>query len=123
MKDAKGHGSEAHGAHQQGVLAATHPASPYEGQAGEFVHAGRANLAEQGFKPGGRAQGTDMTGALRVGWGYAQKIGKPATVTHTGRMGLTIVKDGLKMPYGQSHMVVHPNGDVHRYNRKPFGDD
>lgn len=120
MKDAKGHGSEARGAHQEGVHAATLPASPHEGQAGEFVHAGRANLAEQGFKPAKRAQGGDMTGALRVGWGYAQQTGQPATVTHTGRMHLTIVKKGLKIPYGQSHMVVHPNGEVHNYHRKPF---
>lgn len=124
MKDEKGHGSDAHGgpAHQAGVEQATKPASLWEGKSGEFTHGGSANLAKQGFTPTGRAGGNDLTGAARVAWKYAQQIGKPVTLTHTGRGGLTVVKDGLKIPYGQSHMVVHPNGDVHRYNLKGFGE-
>lgn len=117
MKDAKGHGSDAH---QAGVEAATKPASPHEGTSGKFENTGSASLPDQGFKPTGRAGGTDVTGALRVAWGHAQKTNEPATVTHTGRGGLTIVRKGDKIPYNQSHMVVHPNGTVHKYGPKGF---
>lgn len=115
MKDAKGHGSDAH---QAGVIAATKPPSPWEGASGHFEHAGTASLPEQGFTPTGKAKGMDTTGALRVGWKYAQQIGKPATVLLSGRGGWLVNKEGNKIPYGQSHMTVHPDGRVHRYNYK-----
>jgi hypothetical protein len=114
MKDAKGHGSDAH---QTGVEEATRPPSPHEGVSGTFTHIAGGDLAKQGFTPAKRASGTDVTGALRVGWTHAINTNAPATVTHTGRGGLTILRTGDKIPYGQSHMVVHPNGKVYRYNR------
>jgi hypothetical protein len=94
--------------------------SPHEGKSGSFRLAGSGNLAAQGLTPAKRAKGMDVTGALRVGWSHAKMTGEPATVTHTGRGGLTILRSGERLPYNQSHMIVHPSGDVHKFHPAKF---
>jgi len=88
--------------------------SPHEGKSGKFKAHGSGNLEAQGFKPRKRGSGSSATEAMQVAWHVAKESGKPQTLT-VNNLGWILLKKGEKIPLGHPHVVVHPNGDVTRY--------
>lgn len=74
------------------------------------------DLKSRGLKPKLRGSGASTTEAVQVAWGAAKRDGKNYTVLATG-LGWKVLKDTDKVPHGQPHITVTPDGKM--YGFKP----
>lgn len=80
-------------------------------------HAGEVNLADHGLKPKGRAE-SGLAGAAQVAWYTAKKENRNVTAV-PGGMGWKVLGEiSGSVPYGQAHIIVTPDGIMHKFLQK-----
>lgn len=86
------------------------------------VHKGTENLAAHGMKPKGRAGGTKVSDAAAVAW-YTAKRDKRNVTAYPTAYGWKIAREEDKIPHGQPHVVVTPDGVMHKFLREDSASD